>query len=57
MTDAEILDWLSMLGRRRSTQRAVVLELQKHEIEDRMSMADKRVCKRALELLAQEKAA
>ena len=57
MTDAEILEWLSMLGRRRSVQRAVVLELQKHEIEDRMSMADKRVCKRALELLAQEKAA
>lgn len=51
MNDQEILRWCSSLAPRIDEQRVIIRDLLGHASEDDMSMADRVVCLRAMELL------
>lgn len=50
MSDGEIVDWVSLLGDGKLTKEAMIRDLLDHSREDNMSLPDKLVCRRALEL-------
>ena len=51
MSDAEILDWCTWLATDKAHQLRMVRTLLQHANEDRMSVEDRRIYRRALALL------
>ena len=53
MSDAEIRGWLRLMGDTRAQQLARVRDLLVHANGDRMTLEDRIVCRRALQILGQ----
>lgn len=50
MSDEEIKAWMKRLGRNRTTQKLIIRDLLHHANTDNMSLEDRQVCARALEI-------